>query len=402
MPSLSDLPITVVVGGKLDDIETRPLPTFSDQACEFLGSLSRHLLAIPQHREYPDLAAFAYWCRPAHLRRLAQQQPRDVCRLGRGLALHIAPANVPVNFAFSLAFGMLSGNANIVRLPQKAHPQTEILCQALRQLLAETGRERLAAMNRVIRYPRNDGVTRRLCSLCQARVLWGGDETIAHIRQMPVPARSVEVAFADRYSMCLLDAVSVCDATPTEMSQLVAGFYNDVYPLDQQACSSPHLVVWRGTEDVAKVAMDRFWSALADHVSRRYDLQGVHAVDKYTQLCHLAVEMPDAVHAVRHGNQIYRVRLKQLPKDTSHLRGRFGLFFEYVTMDIGELRTIVNDKYQTLTCHGVERPEVAQWVVSSGLSGIDRIVPVGNALDIDIVWVGHDLISHLSRIVSLS
>ena len=39
--------------------------------------------------------------------------------VGRGIALHIPPSNVPMNFAFTMAIGLLSGCENIIRIPQK-------------------------------------------------------------------------------------------------------------------------------------------------------------------------------------------------------------------------------------------------------------------------------------------
>ena len=44
--------------------------------------------------------------------------------IGCGLALYISPSNVPMNFAYSLVFGLLSGNNNPIR-PSKKHIQTE-------------------------------------------------------------------------------------------------------------------------------------------------------------------------------------------------------------------------------------------------------------------------------------
>ena len=38
-------------------------------------------------------------------------------------------------------------------------------------------------------------------------------------------------------------------------------------------------------------------------------------------------------------------------------------------------------------------------VIDNRLRGIDRIVPVGRAMDIGIIWDGYDIISMLSRIV---
>ena len=58
-------------------------------------------------------------------------------RLGRGIVFHIAPSNVPVNFAFSLAAGLLAGNKNIVRIPSKDFPQVRIICTEINNLLSE-------------------------------------------------------------------------------------------------------------------------------------------------------------------------------------------------------------------------------------------------------------------------
>ncbi len=60
---------------------------------------------------------------------------------------------------------------------------------------------------------------------------------------------------------------------------------------------------------------------------------------------------------------------------------------------------IVNEKYQTLTYFGVEAEKLQEMVMKNCLRGIDRIVPVGKAMDIGIVWDGYDIIGILSRII---
>ena len=54
--------------------------------------------------------------------------------MGRGSVLHITPSNVPTNFAYSMVFGLLSGNNNIIRLPSKNFHQVKILCAILKNL----------------------------------------------------------------------------------------------------------------------------------------------------------------------------------------------------------------------------------------------------------------------------
>ena len=64
------------------------------------------------------MVAFGFFCRRANLEALAREYEGAVSdRLGRGISFHIAPSNVPVNFAYSLAAGLLAGNACVVKAP---------------------------------------------------------------------------------------------------------------------------------------------------------------------------------------------------------------------------------------------------------------------------------------------
>lgn len=400
MSSLSDLPLEIRVGGALTSLDVRPLPAYAPVVCDFLGELSRVLLPTPEVRTFPDLAAFAYWCRPANLSRLARESSGHRHRIGRGLVLHIAPATVPINFAFSLAFGMLAGNANVVRIPDTQFAQVPILCGHLKRLFSRPEYARVAAMNRVVSYPRSDEITSALTAHCQARVLWGGDATVNHLRKRTVPPRCIDVAFADRYSLCLLDGKAVAEATDEALEQLAQGFFNDAYLMDQNACSSPQLVVWHGEASVVDQVMLRFWPAVERLTRQKYELAPVHAVDKFTQLCRIAIGSPEAVSTQRHGNFIYRIRLRDIPSNLEAQRGQFGIFREYVSGDLAWLPKVAGIRTQTLTCFGFDRHALAQQIINQGLVGIDRVVPVGRALDMGVVWDGYDVVDTLSRIIA--
>ena len=41
------------------------------------------------------------------------------------------------------------------------------------------------------------------------------------------------------------------------------------------------------------------------------------------------------------------------------------------------------------------------FILNNNLLGIDRFVPIGKALGIDIVWDGYEVVKSLSRVVSL-
>ena len=82
-------------------------------------------------------------------------------------------------------------------------------------------------------------------------------------------------------------------------------------------------------------------------------------------------------------------------------RGMYGTFYEYDCSNINEIAGIISTKFQTLTYFGIEKSRLSNFVLNNRLSGIDRIVPVGRALDIDIIWDGFDIEKNLSRIIDI-
>jgi len=174
-------------------------------------------------------------------------------------------------------------------------------------------------------------------------------------------------------------------------------FYNDTYLMDQNACSSPHLIVWLGDEN--GVAKERFWAAVHETVRGKYQLATVSAIDKYTLLCHDAIEYTNISAFKKHSNYLYRLAVDRLDDNVEKFRGRFGYFYEYDTDHVGNVAHIISSKYQTLTYFGVDKAELLGFVVKNRLSGIDRIVPIGSALDMGVIWDGYDIVRSLSRIV---
>ena len=395
--STPDPALTYVLGGPFK--ATQPLTPFDDLVCDFLAEFSADLRKHPLVSDHNDLAALSFWCRRANLNRIKQDFDRGDTRLGLGVVFHIAPSNVPVNFFYSYVFGLLAGNANVVRLPSAQTPQEDIICDVLKGLFADDRFSLIRAMTAFVRYPHNDEVTGDFSRHCDARVIWGGDATIADIRRLPVPVRATEIAFADRYSFCVMNDQALVTLGEAELGRLAEGFYNDTYLMDQNACSSPHLIVWLGG---AGEGAERFWAALSKIVEQKYDLAPVHAVDKYTDLLARLITLECIEELVRHGNGVYRLKLSELPVDIDAQQGRFGTFLEYATGDFDDVLPVINNKYQTLTYFGIDKTELNNFILEKKPSGIDRIVPVGRALDIDVNWDGMNVLQNLSRLISVS
>ena len=72
-------------------------------------------------------------------------------------------------------------------------------------------------------------------------------------------------------------------------------------------------------------------------------------------------------------------------------------------MHIGKidgLKKIISKRFQTITYYGLERKKLNDFILRNGITGVDRIVPVGRAFDIGPIWDGYDIIHSLSRIIS--
>ena len=385
----------------LSNVNNTPLRPFEPMVLDCLGEISTAILKSPVGRQYPDLTAFAFYIRRANLQKLETAFASDEIRLGRGLCFHIAPANIPVNFAFTWVFSLLAGNANVVRLPSKDFPQVDALLAIINAMLNRS--PELRERNAFVKYPRTDNeMTSAYCLMADCRMIWGGDRTIAAIKSLPTKPRCVDITFADRYSVALINAEAILKADDDRIARLAQDFYNDTYLMDQNACSSPQVILWEvgelGSGEVEK-AKERFWTAVEEVAKAKYVLQDAVAVDKYTLLCEESVENENIKSVMRKGNLLYRVELKSLPSDIVSHRGKAGLFFEYTLQDRQEFFSVVTEKFQTITQFGINAAELAQRLVSVHLRGIDRIVPIGKAMDIGIFWDGHDLIRELSRVV---
>lgn len=378
----------------------RPLRPFAPEALDFLSALSAALLKDREAKAYPDVITFAYFCRRANLTRLEEEYAgRLDGRLGRGVVFHIAPSNVPINFAYSLTAALLSGNGSIVKASSRDFLQTRIVCRAMEKLLTEDFAP-LAPYVCVVTYPREaQEVTEAFSARCDARVIWGGDETVRRVREAALPPRAVEVAFADRYSLLCIRPEAVTALSEEALERLAKDFYNDTYLTDQNACTSPRLIYWVGEGD-SREASERFFRAMGAYARQHYELPAVTAVDKLTAACRAAMKLEGAEIVPDPDNWVTRVRVKALCPELYELRSPGGFFLEYAAPTLDALRDFVTPRVQTLSYLGLSPEELSRFVLENGLTGVDRIVPVGHTMDFSLVWDGYDLIQTLSRKIS--
>lgn len=374
--------------------EAPSLKPFSEQAVQFLNELSGQIIRDPAARQYSDVITFAYWCRKSAVASYAKEYEDCGSRLGRGFVFHIAPSNVPVNFAFSLAAGLLAGNKNVVRLSSKDFPQVDLICNAIEKVF-----EKYPDMKNYVypvRYDKTSECTDILSRNCNVRVIWGGDNTIREIRKSELPARAFDITFADRFSFAVIQSDDYMEA---EDKQTVAsGFYNDTYFSDQNACTSPHIVFWTGNH--VEEAKKSFWTELQKMVDERYELQAVQAVGKLDAFCMASMQTDCSIAQDQTKNNLVRIELSELDKNVMDCHYHSGLFFEYTLKDLKDIHIFCDEKCQTISYFGNIGDELKSTIFETGVYGADRIVPIGQTMDFSLVWDGYDLIRSMSRVIS--
>jgi hypothetical protein len=401
MESLDYREIEVIAGPLPTNIIIDPTRPYELLAIDFLSELSRQLIKDSILRKHPDVMAFAYWSRKSNLNKIMLSQEGSVERIGRGLVFHIAPGNIPVNALFTLAFGILAGNSNIVRISNSASSYIERAFKIFENLSLQSKFIDIQLKNSIIKYNKGSLVSPILSQMANARMVWGGDTTIKYFKSLETSPRCVDVCFPDRYSLSILDACTVVALSESSFSRLVINFYNDTMLHDQGACSSPFLVLWQGDESVVSAAKERLWNALEQYKLQHEEHSIFKKIERFVHICRSAIKIPEARLNNGIAAEISRVDVPFRFEGLVSLKGSFGFFYEIIDNELLYFEKIVTERCQTVTYFGLDPIDIEKRVRKLSLLGVDRIVPVGAALDIGIIWDGIDIVRSLTRILEV-
>ncbi len=385
-------------------VAAQPLEPFEKITLQFINIVSETILKDHSLRKYPELIALAYWMRSAHIKQLQEQfinSNADYIQVPRGLAFHIAPANVDTIFVYSWFISLLVGNTNIVRLSSKTSDQLETLLAILNNILAQEQFEQLRNTTALLRYGHDTEVTEFFSKQCDLRIIWGGDATIKSIRALELNPTALEVVFPDRFSYAVIDAQQWLAHTNKE--ETIAYFYNDAFWFDQNACSSPRLVVWCGAEKDITPARNIFWQLLEEYITtKNVPVQPAVAVQKLTAEVQTIFNAKSQVTVEQSAsnaiNRVFIESFEDISRD-AHCGG--GLFYETTISELAELGNFLKTKDQTLSAFGITKEQLSTFIKENKPRGICRVVPFGQALTFSNYWDGLDLLATFARKVEL-
>jgi len=390
-----------------DFIKQNSLPPFHELSIDFLSALSNKILGSKNLKVYTELIALAYWLRKANITSILssfkKEIPENEIIAPRGITFHIAPSNVDSIFLYSWALSLLVGNINIVRITQNANEQLDSLLSIIRELLSDDKWALIASRNIIITYPHEESINRHISLLSDVRVLWGGDETINSFRILPSKPTTKDVSFADKFSYTVINAEMFDKSEEAAKLNLSKQFYNDAYWFDQMACASPRFVIFTGARSSCERSSKYFWHYVEDELIRRGKTDSIDIAMEKLVYMYESISKSETASPIELPEKFKSTVLHISKNDIGKFRESCGggFFFECFLENLEELIPLVNRKDQTLAYFGFSKNELIKFAEKVNGAGIDRIVPVGQALNFSSSWDGYSLLNELSKRINI-
>jgi hypothetical protein len=108
---------------------------------------------------------------------------------------------------------------------------------------------------------------------------------------------------------------------------------------------------------------------------------------------------PEIDYINQWNNLLYVYTLSTLPADITKLSGTFGQFFQFTLPSMLDCLPLFSKKIQTISTLGIDAPTLRTYMIQSGVLGGDRIVSIGEAMNMHIQWDGINILEYLSRLI---
>jgi hypothetical protein len=164
----------------------------------------------------------------------------------RGLLVHWVAGNVPLLGMISVIQGLLTKNANLVKVSRQNAGVLPYFLEALGTIRyrRSDGKEISGALLtdavRAIYTEHDDDAAATLSALADVRVAWGGREAVEAIMNLPRRFGTEDIVFGPKTSFVVVGAEKLSgEAEGRKTAMLVA---RDTVALGQRGCNSPHTI----------------------------------------------------------------------------------------------------------------------------------------------------------------
>lgn len=376
---------------------------FSEDAVNFVNDFAKSILLDRNARIFPELIVMANFFKKQTIKSEItkhHESSNNCIYKPLGSTFHIAPSNVDTIFLYSSLIALLCGNYCFIRISEKINPQVTFALEKLNKILLKNKKfkKRLIIFN----YDHNKHITDRISESVDARIIWGGDESVFRIRKSPLSPLARDIAFPNRFSFSIINSKRVNESLDY-LPELTNLFIKDTIIFSQQACSSPRSVVWVGSKKDNHAARNRFWKEYemqiksVDHENSEGMVMDRFVATSFFSSLNLGA-LTSSYTEVGSKMDVFSL---DSPHFRTHHPGN-GLFLELELKSLKQLSSFLNSKDQTISHYGFSQASLELFIKSIQNRSIDRVLPIGKALSFTSVWDGYDLYEVFTRKVLLS
>ena len=375
---------------------------FNTIVIDFFDTVSKSILSNKSINSLPEIAALGFWLRKANLLKLKQENEHlfgneiyNTSPLGK--IFHICPANVDTMFIYSLTVSVLMGNKNLLRVSSRMDaPHVSMLFEIINNTIGQEKYNVFKDYINIISYPHSDVISTSISENVNARVIWGGDNTIKTFKGFDAAPRTKDIVFADRVSMLCIDCKAYNHLQDDDLQVVLRNFYNDAYTFDQMGCSSPQTIYFIGNKNEYNACINKFQREAAEYLHLHYenDISSLASL----KLNRMVDDAIDNILISQTGDNYLKLIELNSEIDESKLHGCGGGYFYIKHIEsVKELSSLHHPKVQTVCYFGLINDDLQILIDLSNGEGIDRIVPLGQALNFNYIWDGYNLFDELSK-----
>lgn len=237
-------------------------------------------LATPAFADVEGIAFLATWLRKKSLTAMLDASlggraaaldgfvangARKLRAAPRGIVAQWIAGNIPTLAVFSFVLSALAKNVNLVRVPKESHAVVERMLAVLADTKIDglSGAELLSGAA-FFYFPGEDRALHAALSLrADARVVWGGQATLATVLALPRHEHVEDIVFGPKFSLGFVDAGARDRVAGGD--EIARSIVRDILFVEQSACSSPHILYVEGDLDDAR----RFGGAIARELAKQ-------------------------------------------------------------------------------------------------------------------------------------
>jgi hypothetical protein len=312
---------------------------------------------------------------------------------------HWIAGNVITLGIFSLIQSILVRDANILRVPKNSLPLVlELLKTFGESEYKNINGYDLLSSTSIIYYPKEDKKSNEEFSLlCDARIIWGGEESVNAISNTPKKETCEDVIFGPKYSFSIIDAETVVNKEA--LKKAMSNFVYDIIFSEQDSCTSPQVLFCEGEYSQLDKVADELETAFKN-LPKKYEKRNI-SMSQASNILKIRSEYAleeEKDLLISSGNYWTILKDKEI-KLEEPIKSR--TIFIKSCINLYDVLNLITPKIQTIGYMFQNKEKLIDLSKKLNLRGVSRIVPIGQMNYYDAPWDGKLLLNRLVNFNSL-